>query len=313
MAHTAIDPFVILAALGVTDATAATPVSGGQDTAIWRVDRPGGRYALRLFAPGEERKCAREVATMRAAEAGGIPIPTVHAEGTWRGRPALLLSWCPGQTLFAALRERPLRVWTLGAMFGRMQARLHTIPLPEVPPYKPDQWLDWGGPLDTPLRERLLAVARRPLVLCHFDYHPLNVMTDGNRVTAVLDWPNGLPGDPRADLARTIVLMQFVRPPMRPHEEALVRCFLRAWWHGYHRGRGSLGAMAPFYAWAGDVTVRDQEQKIGRPGIALQSANLDPLRRWTDGWKRRAGIETERLTGELADVRALQSSMRRTR
>jgi predicted secreted hydrolase len=71
--------------------------------------------------------------------------------------------------------------------------------------------------------------------------------------------------------------------------------------------------MAPFYAWAGDVTVRDQEQKIGRPGIALQSANLDPLRRWTDGWKRRAGIETERLTGELADVRALQSSMRRTR
>ena len=48
--------------------------------------------------------------------------------------------------------------------------------------------------------------------------------------------------------------------------------------------------MAPFYAWAGDVTVRDQEQKIGKPGIALQSADLDPLRRWADHWKRRAGI-----------------------
>lgn len=291
MAHAALDPIAILAALGVMDATAVTSVSGGQDTAIWRVDRPGGRYALRVFAPDEERKCRREVATMRAAAAGGIPVPTIDAEGMWQGRPALLLSWCAGQTLRVALQSQPLRVWPLGVMFGRMQARLHAIPLPEMPPYVPDQWLDWGGRLDARLRERLLAVARRPLVLCHFDYHPLNVMTDDARVTAVLDWPNGLPGDPRADLARTIVLMQFVRPSLRPHEEALVRCFLRAWWHGYHQGRGSLGEMAPFYAWAGDVTVRDQEQKIGRPGIMLQSADLDPLRRWTNRWKRRAGIE----------------------
>jgi len=289
-ADTALDPFAILAALGVTDATAATRVSGGQDTAIWRVDRAGGRYALRVFAPDEARKCAREVATMRAAEAGGIPVPTVHVEGSWHGRPALLLAWCPGQTLLATLQANPLRVWLLGVMFGRMQARLHAIPLPEAPPYTPDQWLNWGGPLAAPLRDRLAAVAHRPLVLCHFDYHPLNVMTDGARVTGVLDWPNGLPGDPRADLARTIVLMQFIRPPLRPHEEALLRGFLRAWWHGYHRGRGSLGEMAPFYAWAGDVTVRDQERKIGRPGIALQSADLDPLRRWTAGWLRRAGL-----------------------
>ncbi len=290
MEHQIPDPFTILAALGADDATAATPVSGGQDTAIWRIDRPGGRYALRVFATGEERKCAREVATMRAAAAGGIPVPTVHAEGSCQGRPALLLSWCPGRPLFAALQAKPLRVWPLGVRFGRMQARLHAVSLPETPPYAPDQWLDWGGGLESPLRERLLAAARRPLVLCHLDYHPLNVMTDGGRITAVLDWPNGLPADPRADLARTIVLMQFIRPRLRPHEEAFVRCFLRAWWHGYHRGQGSLGEMAPFYAWAGDVTARDQERKIGRPGIALQSADLDPLRHWTAKWMRRAAL-----------------------
>ncbi|MDQ6602260.1 MAG: aminoglycoside phosphotransferase family protein [Chloroflexota bacterium] len=290
MERECLDPFAILAALGVTDTTAATRVSGGQDTAIWRVDRADGQYALRVFASDEARKCTREVATMRAAEAGGIPVPTVHVEGTWHGRPALLLAWCPGQTLLAALREKPLRAWPLGVIFGRMQARLHAIPLLEAPPYAPDQWLNWGRPLAAPLRDRLTVVARRPLVLCHFDYHPLNVMADGARVTGVLDWPNGLPGDPRADLARTIVLMQFIRPPLRPHEEAIVRGFLRAWWHGYHQGRGSLGEMAPFYAWAGDVTVRDQEQKIGQPGIAPQSVDLDPLRRWTDHWKRRAGL-----------------------
>ena len=291
MTQTDLDPFAILAALGVTDAMAVEPISGGQDTAIWQVDRPGGQYALRVFAPDEERKCTREVATMRAAAAGGIPVPIVYADVSWQGRPALLLSWCPGRTLLAVLQMHPLRIWSLGVLFGRMQARLHAIPLPEASPYAPDQWLNWGGTLDARLRERLLAVARRPLVLCHFDYHPLNVMTDDGRVTGVLDWPNGLPGDPRADLARTLVLMRFVRPSLRPHEEALIRCFLRAWWHGYHQGRGSLGEMAPFYAWAGDVTVRDQEQKIGKPGIALQSTDLDPLRRWTATWMHRAAIQ----------------------
>jgi aminoglycoside phosphotransferase (APT) family kinase protein len=284
------DPMAILAALGVTEATAAIPVRGGQDTVIWRVDAGGQRYALRLFRAGEERKCRREVASMRAAVAGGIPVPTVHSEAVWEGRPALLLSWVPGRTVVEAFRAQPWRIAAFGALCGRMHARIHAIPAPEGPEYPPDRWLDWGMPLDAPLRERVRAIAR-PSVLCHFDYHPLNVMTDGARVTAVLDWPNALPGDPRADLARTVALLRF--PPntrLRAHEMLAIRLFLRAWWRAYQRAGGRVTDMAPFYAWAGTMTLLDQEAKLDRPNIPRSSASFDPLRRWTAMWRRRAGL-----------------------
>src|SRR5881409_1608644 len=57
----ALDPQPILAALGVTDATATQRISGGWDTAIWRVERPAGTCALRVFPPGRARSCQGEL------------------------------------------------------------------------------------------------------------------------------------------------------------------------------------------------------------------------------------------------------------
>src|SRR5438034_7247757 len=91
MSKADLDPMASLGALGVSGVTAATPVSGGWDTAIWRVDCGGKAYALRVFRAGEDETCRREVEVMRAAAAGGIAVPTVHAEGSWRDRPAMLL------------------------------------------------------------------------------------------------------------------------------------------------------------------------------------------------------------------------------
>ena len=101
------DPIAILATLGVTDATAATPVSGGMDTAIWRVEAGGQTYALRVFRPDQANGCRREAAAMRAAGAAGLPVPILHAEGVWQDRPAMLLGWLPGRTLTAEFFARP--------------------------------------------------------------------------------------------------------------------------------------------------------------------------------------------------------------
>src|SRR5258708_25725736 len=98
-----LDPLAIMAALGVPNVTASTPVSGGWDTAIWRVECAGKAYALRVFRAGEDDTCRREVEVMRAAAAGGISVPAVHAEGSWQDRPAMLLSWCAGQTVRAQM------------------------------------------------------------------------------------------------------------------------------------------------------------------------------------------------------------------
>lgn len=287
----ALDPFAVLAALGVTDATAVTPVHGGQDAAIWRVEHGGHISALRVFRPDQLRGVRRETQTIRAAIASGLPVPDVRVEGVWNERPAMLLAWCPGETLLTAIQRQPWRVWMFGALFGRMQAHIHAATAPESLRGVPDAWLDWAGPLDARLRDRLRATATRADTLLHLDYHPLNVMTDGGHITGVLDWPNARAGDPRADLARTVVLLHF-RPAVsvRPHEAAAVRLLLRAWWYGYQRVAGPVHDMGPFYALAGAQTVWDQERKVGLPGRAIQSRDLDPLRRWTAAWMRRIGI-----------------------
>ena len=69
------------------------------------------------------------------------------------------------------------------------------------------------GPLPG-LREALNLVTERaarfravPDSLVHMDYHPLNVMVDGVRVTGVLDWVNADVGDRHLDAAMTAVIL----------------------------------------------------------------------------------------------------------
>ncbi len=293
MEHHAIDPTAILAALGLTGPTAVAPVAGGLDTAIWRVEHDSAVYALRVFRPEQAETCRREVLVMRAAAAGGIAVPQVHAHGTWRDRPALLLSWCAGRPLLHALSDQPQRAWELGVAFGKMQAAIHAVPAPPELRRHPDDWIAWAGPGEQALQARLRALALPADTLLHLDYHPLNVMTDGQQVTGVLDWANAHAGHFRADLARTITLLRLAmrvlsrqRAPMLQPRRALAA----GWRHGYEQAAGPIGDMALFYAWAGAAMVNDLAQKIGRPGVTLEQRDLTPIRRWTAFWKHRAGV-----------------------
>ena len=89
-AHDELDPAAILVALGVSDAIVGERVRVGWDTAIWRVQRGDATYALRVFEEGAETRCQHEAMILRLMAAGGIPVPEIHAEGLWRGHPALL-------------------------------------------------------------------------------------------------------------------------------------------------------------------------------------------------------------------------------
>ena len=287
-----IDPAAVLAALGLTEATAITPVSGGWDTTIWRVEHGGTAYALRLFRAEQTATCRREVLAMGAATAAGLPVPRVHAEGVWQARPALLLDWCPGLPLTRALEARPARLLSLGAAFGRMQAAVHAVRAPAgLAEGRPD-WIAWAGPEEAALQARLRALALRPDALLHFDYHPLNVMADGRRISGVLDWANAAAGDPRADVVRTFTILRLVPfAPGTPLRERFGRRLLElSWRRGYRQVAGPPGDLTLFAAWAGAVMVRDLAPKLGRPGIWLQPHHLDRIRRWTAAQKRRAGL-----------------------
>lgn len=286
------DPRAILAALDVANVQSVAPVFGGRDTLLWRVDCGTGRFALRLFRAEQQETCRREVAAMQAAGAGGIPVPTVHAAGTWQGRPALLLSWCAGQTAAEVASARPRDLVRLGVLFGRMHASVHTVTAP-ASLGAPDAWIEALGPEEATLQARLRALSPRSDALLHLDYHASNVMTDGERVTGVLDWANALPGDPRADFARTVTLFRLSPIPSEmpfARTMTLRRLGELGWRRGYAQVAGPLEDMAAFYAWGGVMMEKDMAYHAARAGAAVEGFDIARTQRWTARWKRRIAL-----------------------
>jgi aminoglycoside phosphotransferase (APT) family kinase protein len=275
------DPRAILATLGVADAGTIVPVSGGRDTTIYRVERGDTAYALRVFRPEQRQVAQSEVRAMRAASDGGVPVPGVHAEGIHDGRPALLLDWCAGQTVADALMRYPERATSLGMACGETLARIHAITAPAG--WQDDSWLRWSGfgPSD-PLYRHLVAVARRNRLL-HLDFHPLNVLTDGERVTAVLDWANARPGDPRADFARTISIIRLDAVDLPPEAYPILRAWERGLRTGYADAAGPQPEMALFHIWAGRAMLHDIAARL-----ATNPAQADRIRRWIRLWEKPA-------------------------
>ena len=46
-----------------------------------------------------------------------------------------------------------------------------------------------------------------PRAICHGDFHPQNILSEGGVVTGVLDWPNALVADPAYDVASTRIIL----------------------------------------------------------------------------------------------------------
>lgn len=286
-----IDPFAILASLSINGVSSATRVTGGADTLIWRVERDGKSHALRLFRADQHEAAQREAIAMRAA-ASVAPVPQIIAQGMWENRPVVLLDWCAGEPLLTYLIQHPEAIPKLGVEFGRLHARINALPAPPDLA-APMALLDYVQWLDPPLAEPLRALPSQPPALLHLDYHPLNVLTDGSRITAVIDWVNALPGDPRADFARTVTILRivaFAPPPESRELHWMRRTLERAWRQGYLEVAGPLTDLSLFYAIAGKAMLPEYAPRVASPDHWIQDRDLDPLRRWTRYWKHCAGV-----------------------
>ena len=187
---------------------------------------------------------------MEIASQAHVPVPTIRATGMWQDHSVLLLSWCSGKPLWEVIRQYPWRVGSLGLAFGRTQARIHQIPSRPCWQEQQAEWITWAGVDDHCLRTALQQVIDPAPALLHLDYHPLNVLTDGKHITAVLDWANTRVGDPRADVARTytILMVEPYTPRRQPLLLSMVRRFLTlSWRRGYEQVMGKQSDMAWFY------------------------------------------------------------------
>ncbi|MCK9519481.1 MAG: aminoglycoside phosphotransferase family protein [Dehalococcoidia bacterium] len=262
------DPGDVLATIGWQAAGEFTPVTGGWDTYIWRFRTADGReHALRLHRTSKDPEHVREVAAneanaLRAAHLARLPAPAIEAEGEFEATPFIVQEWLPGRTMAAAVQAQPWRTWQLGRAFGRLQARLHSLQPLGLAPFEPSRRL---APVhDAQLRAALEKELRQD-AFCHFDYHPLNVLVEGGRITGLVDFPNARLGDRRLDLARTYVLLVLAPAPptrLRPIIGKVRGLLARAWRSGYEAEAGGFPLEPLFEAAAMAAHLTDLREAV---------------------------------------------------
>ncbi|MEY2467818.1 MAG: hypothetical protein QOF21_516 [Actinomycetota bacterium] len=197
-------------------------LSGGASRETWSFSALIGgheqRLILRKDPPGAvSGGLAREAALLRAALAGGVPVPNVIANGDddGIGAPYIVMNHVDGETIARRiLRDdeyataRPLMARQCGAIL----AAIHTIPLDAAPDLPTDDPLDkyaavykgFGEPHPTFdlafkwLRSQRPDSTRRTLV--HGDFRNGNLIVGPDGVRSVLDWELAHIGDPIEDL-----------------------------------------------------------------------------------------------------------------
>ena len=181
------------------------------------------------FAAGVEL----EAAAMRAVRAAGGPAPEPRGVVHEQGRAGLIIERVDGPDMLALLGKKPWYAFSAGGVLGATHAALHDVAGPAALPSVKDRY---RMHIERTARDapRFAALAEFVLSrldampdgdrLCHGDYHPGNVLitSAGPRV---IDWPNGMRGDPHADVARTLLLFDIATLP--PGSPAIVRALER--------------------------------------------------------------------------------------
>ncbi len=200
-------------------------LSGGASRETWAfevagVDGPARQLVLRRDPPASPRPelMALEARAIVAAAAAGVPEPEVLAAGTdtaTLGAPYIVSEFVAGETLArrilrddAYAAARPV----LAAQCGELLARIHSVPLEQVPgleSYDPVVRLQerlaalgWASPT-LELALRWLEQHRPPSAgqaLVHGDFRNGNLIIGPDGIRAVLDWELVHAGDPMEDL-----------------------------------------------------------------------------------------------------------------
>ena len=179
-----------------------------------------------LPSPDRLAQAQAEAAFQGWSAARGYPAPQVLVvlePDDALGRPAQVMERAPGVTMVDALKAKPWRAGALAAQLALLQLELHAL--------DPSGWPGSDDPATLVdkrlfLPRRAVEVLKHPAladalgraeglttacastdeaVVCHGDFHPLNVMVDGSR-SAVIDWTDAGLGPREADVARTALL-----------------------------------------------------------------------------------------------------------
>jgi aminoglycoside phosphotransferase (APT) family kinase protein len=175
-------------------------------------------WALKLFREWVSEDTARyEYECAQRAHAAGAITPAVKDFVRMDGRLGIVMERVDGPGMLGVLQAQPWRLWELARMLADLHAQMHACAAPGWPSQRQllEDAIRRAGAERPAARDAVLqALAALPdgARLCHGDFHPDNVIVTA-RGPMVIDWINGVRGNPLADVARTALLLQLGDPP----------------------------------------------------------------------------------------------------
>jgi aminoglycoside phosphotransferase (APT) family kinase protein len=191
-------------------------LSGGASRETWRFLADGRPLIVQRQRPGDERDMLLEAAVVRAAGAGGVPVPELlDSRRRDDGMAFMILEAVDGQTIARKIQRDPEFAEARGSLvpdLGRALARIHALDPGAVPGlHETDQLTYYTEVLDAlgqahPVLElvRNWLLDHHPATertcVVHGDFRLGNVIVGPDGLRAVIDWELAHLGDPMEDL-----------------------------------------------------------------------------------------------------------------
>ncbi|MCP8615861.1 phosphotransferase family protein [Salirhabdus salicampi] len=256
----------------------------GLDSFVWKVKTvDNGTYALRVLPVDKHHQFVVERQTMDILKKHHIPVPDIHFLEKTQSFSIMLMDWVKGRTVIDELKQCPENAEQIGFQFGKVQAKIHRIR-----GNIDGNWLLPKTKDEENIQQHIASLHdKTPPSLLHLDYHPLNVLTDGENISGVIDWVNASIGDYRYDVARTLSLLRLEHDHL-VHSASIstLETFEKGWSNGY--GISDVEDLSLFCLWAGFRLKWYYENKNSPEKIKI-------IESWIKDWRKKAGGGNETI------------------
>lgn len=177
-----------------------------------------GEMLLKLFRPGVDQRMIdnEEVNTRETFEKGISAVACYGQVQVMDGetlRSGIIMKKIPGDTLISRAMKKPATVFQAAQIMADQQLAMHGTHTQVIRSYKElvkqsmeAEVMDFlTGEERAEILRRLEALPDGDSIL-HLDYHPDNIMSDGEHIS-IIDWMTAASGAPAADVAATLYLL----------------------------------------------------------------------------------------------------------
>lgn len=195
----------------IVDLSAYKMISQGNTAEIYQYNKD---KILKLFREGIPKEAVEsEYAKVKQIQRRLKDIPKVYEILKYKERYGIVYEYIQGVDMIRVMLSKAGRLKSYAKSLALLHFKMHKTSLNVC--YNVKEKLSHDIYLTKDLSETQKKVIITYLnslpegdKLCHFDFHPGNVMLHGEHFT-IIDWMTACTGDPNADVARTCLLLRY--------------------------------------------------------------------------------------------------------